>query len=485
VAVISYCVNNGVLEFLHLINYEDAMADDRPTKRMTYIPRRRAPREKYSDEDINHALQYLKNPTSVGLCKLEATWHYRNGVSEFLIDMIQTSSKKEIKARKSMADFYKHRASRATMYADDLGFLLAIFHKLNNISNAEVLEDDPFSYEYEFAYRFIDFEQLGEQYKEALGYFNDNIYYPDFTGKTGNHLAAIKSGSFMMGPNTVTDLDIRESADDIQTRTTASLELISLSRTPIDNLSKFLQLLGKISNPVVYTVFSPEEELLAPYADITRAILPHIKMSESILRHFRKMLSDYGSENYTGCVSTAGLVTEEYLIQIYETLSRTPAPQNVMLGELKGLIGEQAKQILAPKNTQKTLDHKTVMKEIKSQDFSKDGATLFAIVSNYILEYCVNTFSQHEVRFNEIMGRDKDFSLFPEIIQISLENIKLYRNVVSHKSTYPIDSLEALKSVYGSLSLLMWWDEQKQTVDGTKSSKEVLEGLIKAAKGYR
>ncbi len=420
---------------------------------------------KLSPFEIKNTINYLTNPTSIGFFRVEADWAYSDGITGY----IKNTSEKKIGRRKVNADLYRRRMAEGLRRSEKITFLFTLFkilHTTNTPAQARSLAAD----DYTFHLLDVDFARIRKEYAEALEFFANNIYY-DGLGSVRN-ITKIKSGTFlvMAGP--------KDGGP--------KLEVISLSAAPVRDLQEFLQLVGKINNASHYTVFSPEEELLSPYIAITKSMLNQIAMPESIKSHFSKMISDYDNDNFTGCVSTAGLVAEELLTQVYETLSRKPVPRNLMLGQIARQIGELTKQLRSPANTAKPQNKTRTLSMVKHQTKSKDTISMLMFTTDTILQYvdASSTSLQHKLLQLKKDDGSVDFSLFPRTVKLSLDDVILYRNNASHKSPYPIGSLEALKSVYGSLSLLIWWNSQKKTIDGSKSHEEVLESLVDAAKTY-
>ena len=65
-----------------------------------------------------------------------------------------------------------------------------------------------------------------------------------------------------------------------------------------------------------------------------------------------------------------------------------------------------------------------------------------------------------------------------------LDPLVEYRNAAAHKTTESIDSLKALKSLSACLSLSIWWEEVRKSVDGTLSQKEVYDKLVETSRAY-
>lgn len=441
------------------------------------IPRRRGrPPKRITADEVSQAKKYLTNPTSVGIYKFHAQWLAKSGVSADIEEQLEKKSAVSGVKTSDREQEHRLRQRRSLLRdANTISFVFGLFGKLLiERSDTEADKQDGL-HDYRDSYVLqlleLDTDALIAKYSEAIDYFEQHIYRPGMRLAVTRNLTSIKSGSFiaLSGP-----------ADE----SNGKFQLAALSPEPLVHIAKFLSLIGKIEAPLSYALFSPEEELLEPYVEITRSVLDEIDMPAALRRHFEKMISDYDSENWTGCVSTAGLVAEELLTQVYETIARSPAPKNPMLGQLYQGIGEMTKQIRTPTSTVKPQSRKDVMATIRTRKPGKTPTSLVASTSSDILKYVdshISALEQHVVRSG---AGNTDFSVFPEIVQLSLEDVISYRNNASHKSTIPIGPLESLKSVYGSLSLLIWWNSQKITIDGTKTQQEVLDLFIQSSKTY-
>lgn len=427
-----------------------------------------------TDSDIENAIRYLRNPTSSGLWKLEAEWHTNAGIIKYIIGSAKQKAKKEFSSSSEV--FLKSRLDRLERSLEDIDnitFLLGTILALKEDSEEEKYQN------YLARLLNINYPFIKKKYAPAIKFFNEYIYFPDFGGRLGSYVAGVKAGNVLIeyGPRDAYRENIGNTIPD-----KVKLEIVAFKSKPLLDIYEFLSLLGVVANKNLYTIFSPEDELLSPYTKTLESLLPSLGLPKGIVRHYDKMLTDYDNETYTACVTTAGLVTEEYLIQLYETLSRRKCPPNQMLGRTYSSIGKIVKGLLSPSRSPTQQSGKNVLKTLKSKKYTTLEAGILSSTSN-LIRYIDNklqtlgeelTSSKHDV----------DYSIFPETVKMGTENVIYYRNAASHKSTFPIDALEAQKSVLGSLSLVLWWEAHRKKINGSLSQKDIIEQLVESAKSY-
>lgn len=437
-----------------------------------------------TDIDTQDSVHYLMNPTKKGIWKLEATWLPDEGIIKYLLDSTRQKLKRNsAKYREPFVQSKLDRLNSNVTEMQDITFLLSLLSLLNDP------ESDLTDYESYYRYRSgylirqlnINKSYILKKYASAVQHFSRQIYMEGFSGNVGPYLSGLKNGNILVqkGPK-----NQYKALDDSSKLYPVKIEILALKKQPLEDLYILLELLGIAKDGNCYTIYSPEEELLKPYVEVVKSIIPKIMMPQSMARHYSKMLTDYDNESYTACITTAGLVGEEYLIQVYETLSRKACPQNLMLGKAYNLIGELAKELLNPAKIDKPRNRKDLMNQIKNRSQQEITAPKLLSIISEVLEYIDAKDTNVSMQFEKSRQLNTDYSLFPNTVKLGLENVMLYRNAASHKSTFPIDALEAQKSIFGSLSLLIWWENQKKKIDGSLSQREILIALVDSAKTY-
>lgn len=452
------------------MNENERFRRNRALRRAYPSPRKLAIKTKSS---VAAATSYLREPTRNGLWKMQFEWKPENGITELIKTLALERYEKEAKGkRKETKELLFRRTSDALSDIDNITFILRLF--LQIYKEAPGMETEDISYQYpEFGYfrgfLKIDNNKISKEYADALDFFGKKIYFGGFNGYAGSRISGIKTGNYVLMENGTTG-----------SNNGFTFEILGVSEQPLRDIYEFLNLLGKAEDMQIYTIFSPEDELLSPYVEVTSSMLDSLKISTGYSRHFEKMAADFDGDNFTGCVATAAIMAEECLTQILETLSRKPCPPRQTLGNLSKGINNLCREISSPNDKVQTLrTPPEVIKKIKANE-ARDEQGLIAYATSQILSYVDQQIGSKLM--DDSPEKSQEFRIFPTTVKIGLENLISYRNYSLHKSTVNIGSLEALKSVHGALALLLWWNEQKQSVKASLSHVEVLELLVESSK---
>lgn len=454
-----------------------------------YKRRKSLGNDKFSDEEIRIAKKYLKNPTNAGIWLLEAQWLFDSSISNEIKAAI-TKSAPNLKVNRRRISVSENDISSLLDRTETISFYLRLFTRLVCLKDetetlTEYIEENE---EDHIIISLLDLDEFAIRYKNALSHFTKCVYKSDTTFKVGkSHMTRINGGTFTcnVGPNSLMDSQIYKKSHEFRYRprygVKTKIELISLSYDPLKNIAIFFDKLKLINKPVQYAVFSPEEHVLSPYVDILSKTISYLSPRDSDIQFFVKMISDYQDRNYTGCISTAGLIAEDCLTQIYETIYRSPVPRKMMLGPLRQKISEAARN-----RDIKEIDHQGVVRlldEYKTNN-KTDPIRLADINSKLLLRYIDEKYKKIDTRVDNIEGEMKNDEFFPSIVKMNLEDIIRFRNAVSHKSLDPVGSFEALKSIYCSFSLVVWWDEEKKKIDWNQNQKDIVKQFVALAKDY-
>lgn len=447
-----------------------------------------------SSEEISISKRYLKNPTNAGLWRVDAQWIFDSKITNEIKEIVKNNASK-LKNNQRRIDINNKDVNVFLSRTESISFYLKLFDRLVRIrDDSETLENNNHN-DYDDLDKniidLLDLESMVVEYEDVLRYFEQNIYVPNANILVGKpFLTRVKGGSYIcvVGPrDLVGSIYYRQQANSARfehsteyRKNDNKIELISLSYLSLKNVLSFFEMLKLVDSTQLYAVFSPDEEVLSPYVDILKEMMPYLALRESDNHFFSKMISDYKNDNYTGCISTAGLIAEDCLTQIYETIYRVPA-RKMMLGPLKQKISEAVKN-----RDIKELNHNDVIKLITEyKTLNKtDPVRVADLDSKILLKYIDEKYKKLDLRLDSIEGDIKDNEFFPLIIKINLEDLIRYRNAISHRSLDPIGSFEALKSIYCSFSIVLWWDEEKKKIDWTKDQKDIIKQFVQAAKSY-
>lgn len=442
--------------------------------RLKHTPKRNSSKPIVSQEDIRALSDYLNDPFASGLWRLNSNWVNDGGISEFIWKQITneiggkdiltiTSGKRE--KRIKITEEWKSEVKQET--ENNLTFLLYLFTYLVEKESDEEELITEFNANHELTQLILDLiepDTIKEIYREAFEHFKDNIWYSGIRpGVRAKELTSFKCGSViaMKGP-----------------RSSGSLSMISWEGAPLKHLHKFLELLGKSDNPSLMPVFSPEEEVFAPYFDLLEIAFPYLVKQDHIKPLFQKSINHYNDDNYSDCVSAIGMIGEDILTQIYETLFRTQLHKGLTLGQLADEITVKidkqfdGDELAAP-------DLTGLYSKIKESLEAEEGKDRLALEQTRNLLTLVienNKFINNKI---DNIGKPKQkISIFPERVRRAVNELIRLRNAASHKSRIPIGPYEATRSVYVLIVFLMWWDKEKLSIDWSRTPEEIIKGLV-------
>lgn len=441
----------------------------------------------WNDREVELAYNYLTNPVKEGVWKGEFKWNFGEGITEYIREELEKAAKNGFKLKSRTIKVSSGQLEELVAKTETFSFLFRLFaNLLNNEEQAESLDEYlNANDEDDLILSVLDMNKLRREYAAALTSFGNSVYTDGFQTTIRDNVSKVKNGMFYIPKAPRKYLNSPDYLNIYEHDTTPKkviIEIFALEKGPLETISNFLNLLGKISSPVCYKVYSPEEELLSIYTKITKEMLSYVIRSEAIRALFTKMMSDYENGNPTAAISAAGQIGEECLTQIYETLYRRPVPQNMTLGALRDSVSELTKKMKKVKtNTiSSKADVQKIIKDKLSTVKQVDKRTVTQI-SKALLE--LSDFNQRTLaaRIRTLEGLDNDYGIFPHVIRVNLNNLLRLRNNVSHKSIDPVGMAEALQCVYYSLSLYIWWDTQRKKLDWNKDESGIVQELIAAA----
>lgn len=442
-----------------------------------------------SGAESQQVVSYLTDPTQVGVWKLEARWLFDQGISQDIKDTIDQKETDGFKISSSTQGRNNIRLPKGYIdqmleTSEKITFLFKLFKWITEEDSGGTRREYFSPNDDEFLISNLDLSDFATKYKKALKNYKDEIYFSGFEPLVTDRLVTIKSGSFLV---TVGPMELKENNPGPLGETSlekTKIEIQAIGLEPLKKVSKFLELVGKIDDCEIYKIFSPEEELLTPYVEYARIMLLHIVKSDGIYRLFHKMISDYDDENFSSAIGAAGQIGEECLTQIYETLHRQPVKQNMPLGELRDSIARIVKH-KSVSHDKKPLTKQEVMKLINSRKINeKNIQRIVAANSKTIIDSISDNNKRIEFRLRALEGLDKTANIYPHIIKLNLNGLIRLRNAVSHKSSDPIGSTQALKSIYYSLSIYIWWETERRAIDWEKTEKDIINQFVYDAQHY-
>lgn len=426
----------------------------------------------FDAKSIEEIRLYLDNPTKSGLWYLQAGWIASARISEHIWKEFENKiGNKGVLELPSQLHFKLTKEKKNALYESvnfRMTFIISLFTHLYHLDE-QTTELPAYSSDDRLIFEIANIRQLKREFSEAYRFFESNLYFEGFHPQiTQDKLFRIKEGAFIS----------RESPSKA-----ARILLVSTSRAALETIAQFLKLAGKISDYSLYPVFSPEEVVFEPYFTFLRASFPQVVSDQHASGLFERAFNEYSDENYSNCVSTIGLIAEDYLTQIYETFFRDVSPKGLTLGQTYDQIHSSIQKLFQPE-PKKLSDITPVYNEIKQRLteadvdpnalLNKETLKLIRTVLNMVRE----DREYFQDRIQNINKRSETISVFPKYLRDNLNELIRHRNAAAHKTRVPIGPYEALRTVYCLISLYLWWDAEKKAIDWKEDAVTILKKSI-------
>lgn len=425
---------------------------------------------------------YLKNPTKCGIWKLKGKWNRKGNLIYDIEKYLNEELKKEeiligsgqrkinIKVTENLHTQIKEATGRIT-------FVFNLFTHLLNLNKQSI---NAF-YNYlelkcpgdKLIFDIINLQEIQTKYSDAYDYFKENIYFDEFHPLIyENKITQIKDGFFILS--------------DSLTNNDNQLELISLKLDVLERISTFFQKLDKISEDFIFSIFSPEEEVFKPYFLLLEQAYTYFDFTDNSKRQLKRSISEYYDENYSYSVSTLGIIGEELLTEIYETIFREVCPKNKTLGQIYNLIHTKIKDILniTPKEKPKVEPIYNRLKDLElNLDVTNDKTKEIISILRDVLKH-IREDKLHTCNLIDSSKSDRQtISIFPTQIRENIEEFINYRNATAHRTKIPIGNYESLRTVYCYISFYIWWINEKKEINWKEDQETILKKIIEKYNG--
>lgn len=413
-------------------------------------------------------LRYLENPFSNGLWSLRAEWLSNTDFTSVILSQIENKffvgaevkiTFRGVPRRVLLTEETKEEIT--DVVSKRISFVFALFSQLRYLSIDEPEESDEpviMIEHWPLIFSFLDFGILQKKFDAASKYFNENIWCPGLASR-------FKAPNFSLHGIFIVAEHVMP---------TETLSLIAWDELPLRHIKNFFLLIGKIDDPLLMPLYSPEEELFEPYITFLN-LAYEVAVPQKHLQPFvLKAITNFTEQNYTDAVSALGLAAEDTLTQIYETLYREQLTKGLTLGQLTDEIHNKAAQKLSKKeDVPPTLS--VIFPEIKAalEDEELSAAKAVALMRKIVVA-TVEQQKHMSQRIDKVGRPERKLSLYPEHVGHAVNELIRYRNAASHKSRVPIGPAECKRMAFSFVLLISWWLNAKRHVDWTLSQDQIL-----------
>jgi hypothetical protein len=428
-----------------------------------------------TDKDLERICKYLKNPISSGLWLFKGKWHGAEGVTNEVIKELKDLEKSRIKTKENKR--IKDANADLLEITSRMTFTLSLFDYMAHSVRSRKRKNIFYSLRDE--YRFIErlnLKNLNRKYQREMDCFRNRIFLEGFNPK-------IAQGLFTYTKSGLVFLKEREtSSENDSERSNWSFTFVALQFEPLEGLAEFFNGLGKISDYTIAPLYSPEEEVFEPYFSFLELVCDRLFQKAKIRTLIEQSISIFDSKNYPYCISTIGLILEEQLTQIYETLFRDRCPQGSTLGALLDLIEKRVRNTVVHADHKKAIDVNSIYERINN---SLERNTSSPATNEDLLKIIRDLLTFVKENNKQIISKlaspqkKESISIFPNELRDGMDELIMYRNAISHRSRIPIGSFETQKSIHHMSSLIMWWNEEMKLMDWKHNSDLIIKDMIR------
>lgn len=413
---------------------------------------------------------YLLEPYESGYWELKAEWNVASPLAKYLLEKLNTTGELEKEgngtglppsmAARKLSDEKRAELLRVTSRVSAINVLFRAA-KAN-----EAGDPAPKVNEFDVWTSKIDLADLRTTFADAYNIFSQHIYFEGFTG-----------GFSSARPfRTKTGLLTLLSAP----REEGSLHVVAMSQAELSALRDFYRALGVMANDTLQRIFAPDEALFRPYFSLVSSVLNQVIHDKQISRVFAQALAYYDEDDFQHCISSLGLIAEDYIQRVYTTLLREPLPGNHTLGQIIERLSRRIDDCVpSPKLTLRSVD--TAYDLIKALPATPDSAALSPALRE-LIQIIQDDRHYFGKRIDELSKPVNRRTVFPPKVGDTLNELLKWRNAASHNSRIPLGAHEADRTLFCLVTLISWWQKQLATLDWTKSRVAIIETLVAAAR---
>jgi len=412
-----------------------------------------------SQPDIDIIIEYLKGPTSVGIWGVKTKIDV-NGFIKHIKEKYLKIDKESTKKRNEEGEL-NATLSRIT-------FLFSLFYYIQQKESgaedkkieANFIDDDL------KIFQKINNDEIKSDFLNAYKIFIDKIYIENFDPIIGDQIFFFRNHHCYIDRDDLT------------------LTLTSTSYESLEILVNFLDELHYIKPVKISKLFSPAETVFSMYIFYLEHCFSMLVSSEELQEKISIALSEFNQGRNPHCVNTLGIFTESLLIEIFETLFRQELDKKMPMGELFNQIQDKIHAIVNPKQEEIPIDIEGLFKEIDeiSPLIGKESNDQINRRILRIIRKTIHYGRTEEKNLKETMKRhlqkDGRVTIFPNSKLSNFNELREYRNAISHRSRIQINEFEAIRSFYCCISLYTWWQDTISNVDWSLPKDEIIKKLV-------
>jgi hypothetical protein len=447
-------------------------------------------RNLFSPEQLDAFNRYLDAPHDEGYWRLTANWPGKGQVQDFLIQsLIQQDDKQRIQQddkQSSVSEkeddsslgsvvftyfgsgFDEARSKRVAELTSRISTLLQLFdYCLRKLKYPDHEIDMPEVLKPPAEAQPIVPETVRNTFQEAFRVFAEDIWFEDLVAaRIGDYAYFVKTGAIFVhtGPRAGKK----------------RIDISSLDNTALESFTSFLRACGAIDKASVERVFAPEEVLLTPYFAYLRSTFEQLIDDERNLPQLQQAFDYYKNDDFQHCISTLGIIAEDYFTQVYSTFFREPCEVGWTLGQIYDNVHSRLRELLElPKQEPLLLDdlYDLARKVQAAENVKSELAEAIRRFANVIKR----DRAVFQERIEQIKTKPRSQSIFPKYLQNNIEELIRNRNAASHKTRVPLGKYEAQKTLHSLVSIIFWWTRLKKKLPWKQSKAEILQFSLKLA----
>ncbi len=415
-------------------------------------------------------VSYLLEPYETGYWELKAEWNPASRLAKYLLEKLETTAdlEKDVEANGFMPS-----AAARKLVDEKRVELLRVTSRLSAINAlfraAKVTEEGgelPRLSEIDSWIARIDLAKLRTDFAQAHEIFSQSIHFEGLqTGFVSSRPYRTKAG-----------LLILLSAP----REGGGLHVVAMSRAELSTLRDFYRALGVVEADTFQRVFAPDEALFKPYFALVSSVLTHIVHDAHISRVFVQALAYYDEEDFQHCISSLGLIAEDYIQRIYTTLLREPLPGNLTLGQTLERLNRRLDDYL-PQQRPLLRSADPIYDLLRALPPNADAGALTPAIRE-LIQLVLDDRQYFGKRVEDLSRPPTRRTVFPPKVTDVLNELLKWRNAASHNSRIPLGAHEADRTLYCLVTIIAWWQKQLASQDWAKSRVDLIEGLVAAAR---